>query len=233
MIPLDDYNGWADYWFHTVGVNVIPAGFIEVAPGQFKKQPIIEWKSYQSISVSIDQHEEWKKQNKYKNGFAIVMGRIWRGVNEGYSIRALDSDNKCADEELTIGTSDLSIMIERRGERSHRFIISKQSIPDKNADNSRDIKSKKDSNAVPPFEIKGSSKKLIFPTPNGKDGDSRYKLESEEIPHPIDDEQCDKLISKLNEICVRNGLSYLEQGGNGNGLKPIKEILSGNKKTPV
>lgn len=30
------------------------------------------------------------------------------------------------------------------------------------------FKSKKDNNEVPSFEIKGSSKKLIFPTPNGK-----------------------------------------------------------------
>lgn len=66
ILAPDDYNGCTDWWYYVVGVNVIPSGSVELTPGVFKKQPIIDWKNgpvnYQENSVLIEQHEEWKEK---------------------------------------------------------------------------------------------------------------------------------------------------------------------------
>lgn len=70
----DDYNGWADYWFYVIGANVIPADGLN-------KRPIVEWKEYQNKSISEEQYQKWKDQAMFNRGFALIMGKLWRGRN--------------------------------------------------------------------------------------------------------------------------------------------------------
>ena len=69
-------NYWADFWFYEIGVNVIPANTKE-------KTTYANWAQWQDKPIPIEKHIELKKNGDYKNGIAIVTGKIWRGKYAG------------------------------------------------------------------------------------------------------------------------------------------------------
>jgi hypothetical protein len=114
--------------------------------------------SYQENSLLVEQHQEWKGEAEYSNGFAIIMGKIWRGKTRvvfsqhWMRMRCVRSDY--GREEMRKVKDLIDSLYQRIRSLTARItpVI---------------FKSKKDNNEVRSFEIKGSSK-LIFPTPNGK-----------------------------------------------------------------
>ncbi len=78
-------NSFADFWYHVIGVNVIPAV-------TKKKETYEEWKQYQIDGISIEQHEEWKREGAFKNGFMVMPGRVFRGSQIGRYLIGIDCD---------------------------------------------------------------------------------------------------------------------------------------------
>jgi hypothetical protein len=70
--PLDDYNGWARFWYDVIGVNVIPA------KTRIKKT-FIKWTPYQEGPTPRETFEEWIRNDDFKDGMALVLGKVWRG----------------------------------------------------------------------------------------------------------------------------------------------------------
>lgn len=68
----NNYNECIDYYFYRAGVNVIPAN-------SKLKRPIIQYTDYLDKSVLPETFEMWKKEDKFKEGFMIILGKIWRG----------------------------------------------------------------------------------------------------------------------------------------------------------
>jgi hypothetical protein len=85
--PAPDHNRWADYWYYEIGVSVIPA------KTKIKKT-FIPWSQYQIQPVPEEQFQEWKRQDAFKDGMAIIPGRVWRGPYRGSYLIFLDLDNK-------------------------------------------------------------------------------------------------------------------------------------------
>lgn len=223
----DDYNGWADYWFHVIGANVIPADSLN-------KRPIVEWKGYQNISISEEQHRKWKDEGMFNRGFAVVMGKLWRGRMTGWCIGGIDLDGELAIKEFYTENGKIYhweefTLVEERESRQHVYVCSDTPLHAKSSDMSTkgfEIEACK----IPAIEVKGSSKFLMFPTPNINKNGSRYQIKGLREPVFLNKDRKAILEDIIDKICKRYGLKYLNYQ-NGNGPVPISELCSG--KTPI
>src|SRR5919108_464187 len=93
--PLEDHNAWADFWYYTIGVNVIPANTRQ-------KKTFVEWKRWQIESIPEELHDQWKHDNAFKDGMAIILGKVWRGKHKGEYLIFIDLDNSRAIEDFRL-----------------------------------------------------------------------------------------------------------------------------------
>ena len=92
--PLDDYNGWADFWRNSIGVNIIPAD-------TKNKKPRVDWGEYQNTPIPTELHDEWKSEHEFSYGMAVILGRIWHRQDRiGFYLIGVDVDNLRAIEEI-------------------------------------------------------------------------------------------------------------------------------------
>jgi hypothetical protein len=91
--PADDLNAWADYWRYEAGLNTIPAH-------TSVKKTSISWKEWQTEPIPEELHEQWKQENKFARGLAIIPGEVWRGEHAGKYLIFIDCDNLKAIEEF-------------------------------------------------------------------------------------------------------------------------------------
>src|SRR5215210_4644433 len=91
--PINDFNKAADFWYYGLGLNVIPSD-------TKRKQTYERWRQWQDKPISEEQFEEWKKQNAFVNGMAVMAGKSWRGPYEGKYFTFVDCDNARAIQEF-------------------------------------------------------------------------------------------------------------------------------------
>jgi len=90
---IKSFNEWADFWYNEIGINVIPANTKE-------KKTFENWTIWQAHPIPVEMHESYKKAGSYKNGIAIITGKIWCGPNQEKYLVSIDLDNKRAIEEF-------------------------------------------------------------------------------------------------------------------------------------
>jgi len=202
--PLNDFNAWACFWYYDIGVNVIPTD-------AEKKKPKVTWKSLQKESLSEGLLNEWISQGLFKDGIGVITGNICRGKHIGKYLTAVDLDNKLAIVEFsnygstTICWQDITFAETRDTNKLHIYFITYEQIPDKAPDVTPEIIFKKKNNLAPSIEVKGSCKKLIYPTPNR----GYHPLSPIEI---IDfSKSHSDLINHISEICNKYGLTYIKK----------------------
>ena len=83
-------NNGADFWYYDIGVNVIPYNTQNRIP------LISSYTEFQNNPIPIETFEQWKREGKFENGIAIILGKIWQGHYQGQYIAAIDCDNKKA-----------------------------------------------------------------------------------------------------------------------------------------
>ena len=64
-----------------------------------QKKTFMEWKQWQTESIPEELHDQWKKENRFANGLAIILGKVWRGEHIGEYLIFIDCDNLKAIEE--------------------------------------------------------------------------------------------------------------------------------------
>ena len=120
-IPTNN-NEWADFWRYRIGVNVIPANTRE-------KITSIKWAEYQNSSIPEWQHEQWKLENAFSGGMAIIVGKVWHNhVKRDLYLNFIDLDNLTAIREfctrngVTAPLKDLAkhLLIEQHSDDSNR-----------------------------------------------------------------------------------------------------------------
>ena len=101
------------------------------------------------------------------------LAKILRGKHVGKYLTAVDLDNRLAIDEFSnyggtkVRWQDITLTETRDGkDKLHLYFITYEQIPDKQVDNAPEMIDKKDANLVPSIEVKGSRKKLIYPTPD-------------------------------------------------------------------
>jgi P4 family phage/plasmid primase-like protien len=166
---------WADFWYYEIGVNVIPANTKEKITHQ-------NWSQWQDKSIPMEEHESRKKNGYYKNGIAIILGRIWRGRYEGKYLVAIDLDNQKAIEEFCRDNLDRlkqRTLVEQHADtnKMHIYFIVDREIPSKASDKTnKEIISKIDTNEIPALEVKSTSKGIMFCSNSPYKNGSHYRI---------------------------------------------------------
>ena len=203
-----DNNEWADFWRYKIGVNVIPAIGKEKRPvekwkndllGNWQVEPIPEWR-----------HNEWKSNNEFKDGMAIITGKVWhRKDKEGYYLVAGDSDNQVATNEIT---NDLvkfaqGTLVEQCDDAPHKFhwmLYSIRPILNKEPE-------QRENDKIPWIEIK-CLKRILYCSPGPNKKGSPRKIIGTCEPNTLDTfDKADRWEREINSICVKYGLTYLHK----------------------
>jgi hypothetical protein len=158
----NNYNESLYHYFYIIGVNVIPAN-------SKLKRPIVPYIDYLNNPVLPETFETWKKNNQFKDGFIIILGKIWRGENRGSYLIGIDLDSELSIEKFCVRNGKTTTLkkisektvVEQHTDdltRAHIYFISPISFPIKGSDpNSR-------------IEVK----QLMIPAPNIHKNGYRY-----------------------------------------------------------
>jgi P4 family phage/plasmid primase-like protien len=193
-------NNWADFWYHEIGVNVIPAD-------TKNKKIWATWSQYQKQPVSLEQHVEWKKQNAYSKGLAIIPGKVWRGPRTNNYLIGIDCDNAIGIEQLltrngkTIALKKVAekfIVEQHRDDpgRAHFYFYSPIPFQDKSPD------------SVIGIEISSSGEKVLFCSPSTHKGGLPYEVIGIKVPVLLSYAESIEFIQHINQICLANGVPY-------------------------
>lgn len=216
---------WADFWRNEIGVNVIPANT------KYKK-PIVSWMEWQDKPIPIELHEEWKKNSMFKNGLAVVCGKVWHNrLKNGLYLAAIDCDNQRAVDELCPrGIEDASkkTLIEYHKDdpgKCHAYFYTSKPIPKKSSDLlNKTIISKIETNEIPSLEVKGDGKHgIMYVTPSPHKGGFNYEILGVMTPALLDETP-----KMIEEILQKFNIPYLTQVKDGNSLVPMSDILNDN-----
>jgi Bifunctional DNA primase/polymerase, N-terminal len=236
--PLDNFNGWADFWRHRIGVNVIPTDTTN-------KSTYIKWSKWQDKPIPEEQHNKWKDENAFSKGMAIILGKVWHNKEKfGLYIIGIDADNLKAIEEICtrngkcISLNDLAqwTLVEQHSDdtnKAHIYVYSHRAFAKKNSDktgNNDLIKQKiTDSNSIPAIEVKGQGQHgILFCSPSLHRNGQPYQIIGTKEPVIADDFE-----EHIDNICKKYGLTYLDNNGNGKSQPhkiPIKELFNSSVK---
>jgi len=222
-------NDWADYWRYHIGVNVIPAD-------TRNKIPLVKWTSYQNIPILEEQHNQWKEENAFEKGIAIIVGKIWHNdPKNGLYLTFVDLDNKKAIDEFctrdgkTVPLDDMAqhMIIEQHRDESnkaHAYFYSRHSFKKKSSDHYSN--NTLNGNEIPAIEVKGVGEHgLAFCSPSPHKNGHNYEIIGTPEPEIIDD-----LESHIDNICKKYQIPYLEINDNGRSLVPIQDLFKEETK---
>jgi hypothetical protein len=210
----NDYNKWLDHYFYGIGVNVIPANSKE-------KRPIISYTEYLNNSILPETFETWKKEGKFKDGFIIILGRIWRGEYEGYYLIGIDLDSKSSIEKFcsrngkitTLKEMSEKTVVEQHKDdltRAHIYFISLIPFPIKGSD------------SISHIEVKH----LMVPAPNiHKNGHLYEIIGKKKEPIILNEKQALELIRHIDSICRQYGQIYIDSTKNNKITSQIKKMI--------
>jgi DNA replicative helicase MCM subunit Mcm2 (Cdc46/Mcm family) len=226
-MPPQSSNEWADFWRYVIGVNVIPADTI-------RKKIHLKWSQWQDKPIPESQHEEWKKAAAFKNGLAIMAGKVWHRPDKyGSFLVLLDLDKRMAIQELsnlngkTISLEQLAskFLVEQHQDdisKAHVYFYSKIQFAYKNADADLGI------------EVKSMGKhgvsfccNSVHMNKDPKDtNEYRYRILGDpHEPATLSKQQAIEMMNHINGICIKHGIEYLAKNNNVQKLKPILKNL--------
>ena len=148
----------------------------------------------------------WKKEDKFKEGFMIILGKIWRGSNKGHYYIGIDIDKEfgikefCSRNGKTITLQEFSnktVVEQHRDDltKAHIYFISPIPFPLKNSDKILGI------------EVK----RYLVPAPNIHANGFRYEvIGNKKEPVILNQKQALELIRHIDSICRKNGQKYLD-----------------------
>ncbi len=220
-------NEGADYWRNIVGVNVIPAN-------TKVKGNHTEWKQYQDAPISQEQHDQWKKDDAFKNGLAPIMGKVWHIPEKSdYYLCCADLDNKKAIEEMMpkgieyYAKQTLIEMHKDNPNKCHFYCYTMKPAPKKSSDMVNPaLKKQIENNEIPSMEVKGEGKHgIMFASPSVHKHGYRYEIIDCQIPMLLD-----PIVQIVELVCSKYGINYLKNVTNNVSLIPMAEIKSDDAK---
>ena len=208
------FNIWADYWRYVIGGNVIPAiGRIK----NFHKD--LTYTRWQNAPISDEQYEQWKAENKFNDGMAVLAGRTWhREDRKHLYLNLIDCDNQKAIDEVICTSVDGSHMtlqqaaqytiIEQHAgtpNKAHVYVYSTRPFPKKSSDNNGPLADKLDANEIPAMEVKGEGGHGVhFVCPSLHPDGTAYQIIGTKEPAILDG--FDK---HIDSVLVKYGIPYL------------------------
>ncbi|HET6715860.1 MAG TPA: hypothetical protein VFG90_01930, partial [Nitrososphaeraceae archaeon] len=221
-----DYNKIADSLFYDKGLNIFP-----IDNGKVTYEPRTE---YKEAPIPDEIHEEWKATGRYEKGIVLMPGPVFRGKNQGLWFVGIDLDREPGVKEFCniFGVTSID-------ELKKRFMIEQH---DKDPNSSHPDSFHVYFYSQIPFtdlksdimEICSNGKFLMCTTPSyHSETNSRWRIIGTDNPEILTDEQANKIMNDINEICKKNNVKYLDQSnynynGNGHGHSNDHESSSYN-----
>jgi len=207
------FNEWAKFWFYIIGINIIPAI-------SKKKIPLVKWIEYQTNPISEKQFKEWIDNNTFKDGLAIICGKVWRGEHKDKWLNGIDCDNKIGlDKMCSSGIKKVAEMtiVEQHANKNkcHIYFYTKEPIKSKVANDGKN-------NTVPQIEIKSEGKLLLYCSGGLHKDNSLIDILGINKVKTVDKEN---LENKINDICKEYNIPYLD-----NGITTTRETDSINQE---
>lgn len=223
-------NKTADFYYYTLGLNVIPAV-------TKLKRPVVEWSGYQDKEIPKEIFETWKKEGKFKDGISIIVGISYRGSYKDKYLVAIDIDKEewisrlCGIIKIS-SLQDLSkkTWIEQHRDdktRAHVFYFSP--FPFKK------ISANTTNNEIVGIEVKSEGKHgLMCVSPSYHKNGYRYQILEANTPYLLSEQEAKKLQEYFDAICNNennNRRSYDQEDyythiKNNNDNKKITVLLS-------
>lgn len=211
-------NEYADYWRYNVGVNVIPAKSKE-------KIPLVKWSEFQDKPIPQKLHDEWKEQNKFDEGMAVICGKVhFNKEHEGKWLNGIDCDNKLGlDEMCPSGINNIAsiTVVEQHAnkDKGHIYFYTSEPIKSKSGNDGKEGK-------APQIEVKSGGKFLLYCAGSyHKDGSLIEILGKREVK-TVDKEA---LETNINGVCKSFNIPYLDNGltigSTSKSELPIKEMI--------
>jgi hypothetical protein len=66
-------NEFADFWRYDIGLNVITAD-------TKNKTTHEKWSEWQDKPIAEKLHNQWKEQDAFSKGIAIIPGKVWHSI---------------------------------------------------------------------------------------------------------------------------------------------------------
>ena len=173
---LQSLNQDLNFWYHNIGVNVIPVD-------SKTKRPLTTWKEWQTTPIPEPLFEKWKTEGAFNNGCALLTGKIWRGLHKDKYIVCIDIDNKLGIDEIlsyfpqskTLEGLGQKTIIEQHDDdldRAHIYFIT--SIPVTKRNNINFALSF--ANTVPKIEVKSDGQTMVICSPSIHKNGKQYKI---------------------------------------------------------
>jgi Bifunctional DNA primase/polymerase, N-terminal len=210
-------NEFADFWRYDIGVNVIPADTIN-------KRPIIAWSEFQDKSIPEELHNQWKEQEAFSKGMAIIPGKVWHKEDKnGLFLIFIDLDKLTAIQEVCTNGNGKSISLQEMSQKfiveqhrdsldkAHIYFYSPIPFPKKSAD------------SIIGLEIKGLGEHgIAYCSPSIHKQGQQYEIIGTSEPQTLTVEQAKEFMQQIDNICKKYGIEYLE--------KHHKNLLDSNSK---
>jgi Bifunctional DNA primase/polymerase, N-terminal len=214
----NEWNRAADFWFHDRGVNVIPCD-------TKKKTTYTKWSQWQIRPIPPELFEEWKRQNAFKDGIGIIVGRVWRGKYKERNFIFIDCDNKKAIDEIctvsgkTKNLQDLAktFIIEQHRDnpnKAHIYFYSDIPFEKKSSDvvaTTATLDQKTSPENIPAFEVKGKATHgIAYCWPSYHKDGHRYEIIGTNEPVVMNPGEAHGFMDHLDAICRKHKLKYLK-----------------------
>jgi putative DNA primase/helicase len=203
--PYENFNQYADFWRYKIGVNVLPAD-------TKNKVTNIRWSEWQNKPIPVELHDKWKQNGNFSKGLAIILGKVWhREDKKDVYFIFVDADKRQGIQELctrngkTISLKEMSekFLIEQHKDnldKAHIYFYSPTPFVQKSAD------------AVLGLEVKGlGNHGIAFCSPSIHKNGHPYEILGTTDPVVLTPMQARELMQHIDQICIRNGLQYLEK----------------------
>ena len=208
---LKTTEDYVNFWFHEMGVNVIPFD----TKNRQSILPKEEHSKHFEYLMTLTEFNKFKESGYYSNGFIIKLGLVERGKYKGKYLNALDLDNKLAIEEFCAGSSlpELAseMIIEQKpgdNDRCHVLWLSNQPVKSLGQVKVKDS---------PDFAVKTKGPGFVSNSPN-KSGSNYEFIEG----CTLDPSANDNMEGHINKICQKYNIPYLDPQGQ-QGQQTFKE----------
>ena len=214
---MNSPNEWADFWRLRIGVNVISAD-------TKNKITYEKWSNWQDSPIPEELHNQWKEQNSFSKGIAIIPGKVWhREDKNGLFLIVIDLDKLTAIQEVCTNGNGKSISLQEMSQKfiveqhkddldkAHVYFYSPRPFPKKSADSGRGLE-------VKSLGIHG----IAYCSPSIHKQGQPYEIIGTSEPETLTIEQAKEFIQQIDNICKKYGIVYLE--------KHHKNLLDSNSK---
>jgi Bifunctional DNA primase/polymerase, N-terminal len=202
---LNSINEWADYWRYQIGVNVISADTQNKATYE-------KWSEWQDKPIPEELHNQWKEQNSFSKGIAIIPGKVWhRPDKRGLYLTFIDADTqKAIDELCSINGKATTLQ-----EMAQKFIV------EQHKDNLQKAHiyfyspipfTKKSADSVLGLEVKGLGEHgIAYCSPSIHKNGQPYEIRGTRELVTFTVKQAREMMQHINQICLKYDLEYLDK----------------------